>query len=442
MTSFRIQCSNCTDAWYKIPLYLFFELAPITILYVVILVFHVNVTSAPMTCFIMYSQLITILLRVDNHDASITKILFTENMTIRPVTKVILTVYGVWNLDFFRDIFPPFCISSSLKSIHVSLLGYISVFYPLCLIILNWICVELHDRNFRPFVWLWRPLHRCFVRLRRGWNTKSDIINVFASFLLLSYNKLLYQTIILISCSVIHSVDRSGNKSVLNIAFTDHNIRCGLPEFVIPTIIISITFNGLPLLLLFLYPFKVFSKCTSKLGRFQSALNIFVEKFYSCYRDGLDGGRDMRYFSILYFLLRALAVTMGFWCHKLFGTYRCWFAWGALFSASAALIAFTKPYKVVSMNLLDTLLLVHISLVSHAIPGTLQLYDHYVIFMQTLLLAPFAFFCILIVFHLLKVFKFKRHFCFINYKKWFRNGLSSARPQQRQQLIQPNYYGT
>ena len=150
----------------------------------------------------------------------------------------------------------------------------------------------------------------------------------------------------------------------------------------------------------------------------------------------------MRYFSGLYFLLRILAFTMGFWCHMLFGTYRCWFARGALFSASAALIAFAKPYKVASMNLLDTLLLVHISLGCHAMPETFQHHDHYLIIMQTLLLAPFAIFCILIVFRLLKVFKFKRHFCFSNCKKWFRNGLSSVHPQQQQQLIQSTYYGT
>ena len=40
---------------------------------------------------------------------------------------------------------------------------------------------------------LWRPFNGCFVRLRRGWNTKSDLIDVFASFFLLSYSKIVYQ---------------------------------------------------------------------------------------------------------------------------------------------------------------------------------------------------------------------------------------------------------
>ena len=68
----------------------------------------------------------------------------------------------------------------------VSVTLYISVVYPLFLIFLTWVCIELHGRNFRPLVWLWRPFHRCFVRLRRRWDTKSDIIDVFITFVLLS----------------------------------------------------------------------------------------------------------------------------------------------------------------------------------------------------------------------------------------------------------------
>ena len=87
---------------------------------------------------------------------------------------------------FIRYIVPPFCISANLQVIHILLLGFISAVYPIVLVILTWVCIELHGRNFRRLVLLWKPFHRCFVRLRRGWDTKSDIIDVFASFFLLS----------------------------------------------------------------------------------------------------------------------------------------------------------------------------------------------------------------------------------------------------------------
>ena len=53
---FQIPCSKCTNFWYPIALYIFMELVPITIFYLVILVFQINITTAPMTCYIMISQ--------------------------------------------------------------------------------------------------------------------------------------------------------------------------------------------------------------------------------------------------------------------------------------------------------------------------------------------------------------------------------------------------
>ena len=40
--SFGLVCSNCTGAWYGIPLYLFLEFVPITVFYLIILLFRVN----------------------------------------------------------------------------------------------------------------------------------------------------------------------------------------------------------------------------------------------------------------------------------------------------------------------------------------------------------------------------------------------------------------
>ena len=96
--------------------------------------------------------------------------------------KTVLSIYDIWNLRFFRYFVPPFCVSQKLKPIHVAYLGYIPVFYPICSMFLIWVCIELHGQNYRLVVCLWRTFHKYIVCLRRGWNTKSDIINVFASF--------------------------------------------------------------------------------------------------------------------------------------------------------------------------------------------------------------------------------------------------------------------
>ena len=160
MTSFWHRCVNCTDAWYGVPLFLFLKLAPITGLYLIVLIFQIRVTSPPIPCFIMYAQLIVVAFDSNSSLSSVS----SRNLTLD--LKIILTLYGLFNLDFCRyDLLPPFCISSNLKPIHSFFLGYISVFYPIFLIFLTWVCVEAHGHNFRPLVWLWRPFHRCFVQL-------------------------------------------------------------------------------------------------------------------------------------------------------------------------------------------------------------------------------------------------------------------------------------
>ena len=58
ITSFGYQCSSCTEsAWYGVPLFLFLEFVPITIFYFIIITFRISVTTAPMTSFVLFSQL-------------------------------------------------------------------------------------------------------------------------------------------------------------------------------------------------------------------------------------------------------------------------------------------------------------------------------------------------------------------------------------------------
>ena len=75
VTSFGYRCVNCTDAWYGVPLFLFLEFVPITLLYLIILVFQISVTSAPMPCFIMYAQFIAITFDSSNFASPLVSIL-------------------------------------------------------------------------------------------------------------------------------------------------------------------------------------------------------------------------------------------------------------------------------------------------------------------------------------------------------------------------------
>ena len=412
VTSFGYRCANCTDAWYGVPLFLFLEFVPITIFYLIILVFQVSVTSAPMPCFITYAQFIvaTFYLSIFSKN-SIREIIFTAGGDLRLDMKIIHTFYGVFNLDFFRLVLPPFCIRNHLNSIYTAFFGYISVFYPILLICLTWVCVELHGRNLRPLVLLWRPFHRCFVRLRRGWDTKSDIIDVFITFSLLSYNKCLYLTLIMLTRQGVTNYSESGDYiSDYHRAVVDLSITFGSANhllLVIPTIIISFVFNILPPLLLTLYPIRTFRSCLSKCHLNSIAINIFVDKVYGCYRNGLDGGRDMRSFSGLYFLLRIVVYFTGLLSHKLLHHFsflsEIWFPVGTVFLLSALTTALIKPYKMAYMNYLDALLLSNLALLCFVMSSELP--DMLVI-ARILFLTPIVIFIVII---LLRKFKLLNH---------------------------------
>ena len=150
--------SNCTDSgWYGILLYMFLEIVPVTVFYfAVILIFQINITSAPMTCYIMYSQLIPLWwnFAFDGEDINVSRQMFVLNHQSEFLRKLILALYDLSNLRFFYFVMSPFCISTKLKPLHFALLGYFSIFYPMVLMLLTWLLIKLHDHNFKPLVWL------------------------------------------------------------------------------------------------------------------------------------------------------------------------------------------------------------------------------------------------------------------------------------------------
>ena len=373
-------CYLCKDTWKNLLLYLSLKFFPLTVFYLLILVFQVRLTSAPMMCFIMYSQLVVLAFYEECGVNSVfSQIKFMDNgNTLRTGTKILLTSYGIFNLDFFHYILPPFCLSNQLRPIHIFFLGYTSAFYPFLLILLTWLCVELHGRNFRPIVCLWRPFHGCFVRLRRGWNTKSDLIDVFASFFLLSYSRILYQIMLTFDSEEISNYSLiDGKKShdyVLSADLSTENTESFVIFMTCFSVFLVLLFVIFPVFLLFFYPTKLLQKLLSKClsSRLLIFLNIFMEKYHCCYRDGLDGTKDMRSFSGIYFLLRIIIYSAETVSRRTLNLDQH-FARGFVFSVAALIIALSRPYKMTYMNIVDCILLFHMATFCYMIASTSSL---------------------------------------------------------------------
>lgn len=361
ITSFGYQCAKCSDSWSGVLLYSIIEFVPATLFYLVILTFRINITSAPMPLFIMYSQLIVYAALKDPVILNKTFVQTRSNF-VQYILIAVASLYGVWNLDFLKYVAPPICISSKLSIIHIELLGCLSALYFLSLIALTWICVELHGSNCSPLVLLWRPFHKCFVRLRKHWDVSNDIIDVSATFLLLSYSKLAYQAVQMLGSQYI----LKNGALYMKVNLYDPSISFMSNKHV-PFVAISLVFLVLfvipPPLILLLYPTKLFSRCLifCKLnGRSRATLQTFVEKFYGCYKDNYTGVRDRRRFSALYFYMRGAIIALYF-IREVFLTPNMFFFGIILFTFASLLVSYVQPYKKSFMNILDTLLLAHIA---------------------------------------------------------------------------------
>ena len=399
MYSFKDECVKCKSTLYGVTLYLLLELGPVTLFYTLILIFQFNITSAPMTCFIMYSQVILFLFKMKYEDPSIKQLIFDNHFYPTKFMKIAFTSYGILNLDFFQYVFPPICISSKLKSIHMALLSYVPAIYSLLLILSTWGCIMLHDNNFKPIILICKPFQLCLVRLRKGLQTKGDIINVFATFFLLVYSKLLYQSVALSMCKVQSNSKYYTHTEPLYcqntyISYVDIGISCGSSEYIfyaVPGIVISLIFNLLPTLLILFYPMIWFQKLLSKCRLNFHSIKFFVERFQGCYRDGSDGGRDMRSFSAFYFILRMVILLGIFSVKPLSSIQLIWFPTGTIVLLSALLIAYCKPYKHTYMNIADIALLLHFGLLCYLMSVTWFSFRNnfiLVIVVKVLFLAP------------------------------------------------------
>ena len=348
--SYTLECSKCWGHGYGWVLYYFLELFPITVMYFLVVIFHIRATSSPLSALVFMSQIVvyTIRLNVPLHMYIENKVTGFPYMAL----KVLLVFCGIWSLDFFRSVIPPFCVSSNIKTIHALALEYLVAFYPIFLILITYVCIKLHDNNFRPVVWLWRPFHRHFVHFRRRWDSTASIINAFTTFLLLSFSKILFVSFTLLHYFHIYLNQYLPEKCVL---YYDPTVECNTQEFITFMVIglsVLAIFIGFPTSLLILYPTRLFRRFTSCCGfRRWHALHMFVESFQGQYKDGTNGTRDFRMFSASFLILR-LFILIGIltrhhnaWISLLIA---CW-----VFVVASCFHATMRPYKSSLSNSID-----------------------------------------------------------------------------------------
>ena len=306
--SYDLQCRNCTYTNYNWAKYIFVAFGPLTVFLFLIFLFRISVTSPPLVAFVLFCQISTspVLVRLL---LAATRANFTANTLARVMT----SLYGIWNLDFFRTLLPPICLE--LTTLEILALDYVIAFYPLIVTALTYVVLELYEREYRLIRWLWRPFQRCCVCFRRQWDVKTSIIDVFATFLFLSISKFIstsYDTLVP-TLPYNQSMKRVDAVYLYFNPTVEYFGKEHLPYAILALCILLIVFI-FPLALLILYPCQCFQRCLTRFQLHSHALRTFMDAFQGCLKDGTDGTRDCRYFSALYlgtdFLLYLVFVVL------------------------------------------------------------------------------------------------------------------------------------
>ena len=219
-----------------------------------VLLFRIDATSPYLYGFITFNQALA-------SPLSLQAMLLTLKRDTLLEGRLIAVPYTIWNLDFFRSL--PLNICLDVTTLQTLALDYAIAIYPLLLVVITYIVIELHARGCQALVWLWRPFHRCCVRFTRVMDIQSSIIKAFATFLLLSYVKLLNTTLdILMPVQLYHINPNEDGSSwyVYYDASYQYFSKDHLP-YAVMSIILFLVFGLCPLILLIVYPMSCFQKC-------------------------------------------------------------------------------------------------------------------------------------------------------------------------------------
>lgn len=296
--SYSLECIPCSEKDFarNLAKYIAIAFLPLTVFYFLVTALRISITSGDMVVFILTSQLITTPIN-------------TRNMvsTMSTATLLLMACFSLWNLDFLRSVYSPFCLHPKMNTMHMIALDYLVGIYPLFLILLTCIIVIIFDRfqmSFRPL----RVMNSTLSRFSHGRQSmRSSLVQSFASFLVLSYTKILNVSFDLLF--PVNLRDSEGNNADSLYLYNNAEIAYFSPEhmpFAIIAILMLIVFNLLPLILLLLYPCRCFHRCLGRRVATSPMLFAFMDAFQGCYR---HKPRDCRYFAGFYLFLRILQLV-------------------------------------------------------------------------------------------------------------------------------------
>ena len=369
--SYGSQCINCTSYKHNWIKYVVIAYLPVTIFYVFVILFRFNAMSPSVIAYIFTSQIVcspafasifaTFVYSEEKHPI--------VHIKLRLVGDFVSTFYGVWNLDFFRYVYMPFCLHPNMTTLQMISLDYAIAVYPLLLILLTYAFVKIHDR-FAIVQLLWKPITWILLKINLEFGVKRTLIKAFGTFILLSYVKVLNTSVDILMPAQVYNASGIvvGAYAYYN-GSLEYFGRDHLP-YALLAVFMFVTFNLAPFLLLCLYPCRCCQSCLNCCLLNSQVLRTFMDAFQGCYK---FEPYDCRYFSGFYLFLR-VAILVIFLVTE--STYVIFFSGIAIIPAIIFLLII-KPYAQKIYNTIDAIILILFALFCYGASAiTLSNFNH------------------------------------------------------------------
>lgn len=320
---------------------------PLVAFFILIILCNVRLTAGPANVFILYSQLIA-----STFDLTLSKSVARNVSYASALAKSYRLMYGIFNLDFFLTILHPFCVAK-MDTLDVISLNYLIALSPLLMIVLMLVFIKLLSCS----------RSSCLVRCIA---TTTSPMMAFASFLLLSYNKLTTTSTLVLSQVLL--VTSYGHDSAYRRVYASGSFSVTNDIYVKRYAIMAYFFLLIPILLpivLLEYPVRFLERMLNKVPFFQKhypadKVNIFLDTFQGAFKN------NRRFYASFYFIFRLFIaveyiVAVSDATQIILQQATC--------VVMILITAVLKPYKQRYLNYLDVLMFSYM-----AILGSLSMY--------------------------------------------------------------------
>ena len=338
--SWKITCGSeelCDWGWF---FYLLSEIVPLTILFIIIIVFNISFTSGNINCFVLFAQVLDAL-SINGNGA----LKFKPFIVV--IQEILSQFYRPFNLDFFTAEPLSFCLWKGSNSLDTLLMEYVTVGFALSLVLLTILMFRFRCTS---------------IRFRMFQTSNSVLIHGLSAFFILGYSQSARVSFDILTSFCLYSHNFYCEKRIVYLMGYMTYLEGEHIKYAIIAILVLIFVVIIPPLLLLIYPlvFKLLGFC--KLSESKLATILWrvmpiqlLDAFQSSFKD------EYRFFAAFYFIYRAMVLVAFAYSPTVFKFYS---VVQLMLIAALALHAVFQPHKKREHNIIDALLFTNLAIIN------------------------------------------------------------------------------